>query len=102
MPTPTSRILYPSTLLIWRVEDSESRVWFHIITPSGKNLGFYENEGQFANRTLAEGYTRGMEGGLTQFSPWEYNWGEGYYSMLLTHYSPQAITVKVDYWIEAR
>jgi hypothetical protein len=88
--------------LIWIVEGSEGKIWFHIITPSGKNIGFYENEGQFANHTLAEGFCRGMEGGVTQFKPSEYNWGEGYYTILLTHYFTQAVTVKVEYWIETQ
>ena len=88
--------------LMWRVENSEYGVWFHILTPSGKPLGFYDNEGQYANNTLMEGFTRQMQAGVTQFSPSDYNWGEGYYRMDVASASSTPVTVQVEYWIETK
>lgn len=86
--------------LIWRIEGGQGSVWFHILTPSGVSLGFYDNEGQYANGTLMEGFCRGMTGGMTQFSPSDYNWGEGYYTMLVNDGGREPVTVIVEYWIE--
>lgn len=86
--------------MYWWVEGSESDVWFHIFTPSGQVFGFYDNEGNFANSTLAEGFTRGMTEGITQFSPSDYGWGEGYYTMSVNDGRSGLITVRVEWWIE--
>jgi len=88
--------------LMWRVEGSEDKVWFHIITPSGKSLGFYEDDGHYANGTLEEGFCRGMKEGITQFKPSDYKWGEGYYTMYPTNGAAQAVTLRVEYWIETK
>jgi len=88
--------------LMWRVEGSQDEVWFDIITPSGKTLGFYEADGQYADGTLEDGFCRGMTSGMTQFSPSDYGWGEGYYIPDITAYgSEEPITVRIEYWIEA-
>jgi len=86
--------------LYWWVEGREGGVWFHILTPSGQSLGFYDNEGNFANNTLAEGFTREMTEGATQFSPSDYDWGEGYYTMQVNDGVQGLITVRVEWWIE--
>lgn len=84
--------------LTWFVKEGE-RVWFHILTPSGKSLGFYE-DGQFANGTLHEDVCQGFTEGKTIFSPSDYKWGEGYYEMYITADSGFASEVEVNYWIE--
>ena len=86
--------------LLWRVENRQTSVWFHIITPSGQTLGFYEDEGNYAGGTLCDHATTGMTGGITQFSPRQYDWGEGYYTMMLNKDSESPVEVKVEYWIE--
>lgn len=85
-----------------RVEGGENKVWFHIITPSGKSLGFYEKDGHYANGTLEEGFCRGMVTGITQFNPSDYDWGEGYYTMYPTNDLAGPVTVRVEYWIETK
>jgi len=84
--------------LTWFVKEGD-RVWFHILTPSGNNLGFHEN-GQYANGTLSEDSCQGFKEGITIFSPSEYGWGEGYYQIFVTSYSPSPSEVEVQYWIE--
>ena len=84
--------------LNWFVTEGE-RVWFHILTPSGTNLGFYE-DGQFAGRTLQEDVCQGFTEGRTIFSPSEYGWGEGYYEMYITADTGFASEVQVNYWVE--
>jgi len=82
----------------WFVKEGE-KVWFHIFTPSDKNLGFYEN-GQYANGTLSEGFCQGFTEGRTKFSPSEYGWGEGYYQMFVTSNYTSYSRVEVQYWID--
>jgi hypothetical protein len=84
--------------LTWFVKEGE-KVWFHILTPSNINLGFYEN-GQYANGTLTPDTCQGFPEGRTVFSPSEYAWGEGYYEMFVTSYSTIPLEVEVNYWIE--
>ncbi len=86
--------------LYWWVESKGNRAWFHIFTPSGKVLGFYDDEGAFANNTLAEGFTREMTEGVTQFSPSDYDWGEGYYTMHVIGSGQEPVMVRVEWWIE--
>ena len=83
--------------LTWMVKESED-VWFHILTPSKKSLGFYEN-GQFANGTLEEGFCQGFPWGSTTFSPSDYDWGEGYYELLASPVSAR-LTIELRYWLE--
>jgi len=54
----------------------------------------------FANNTLAEGFTRGVTEGTTQFSPSDYDWGEGYYTMHVNDGVQGLITVRVEWRIE--
>lgn len=84
--------------LVWWVKDRE-KVWFHIITPRGKILGFYQN-GEFANGTLEEGHCQGFESSMTIFSPSQYGWDEGYYQMFITSDHPSKLEVEVHYWVE--
>jgi hypothetical protein len=56
------------------VKKGES-VWFHILTPSNINLGFYEN-GQYTNGTPTKDACQGFTEGRTVFSPSAYGWGE--------------------------
>jgi hypothetical protein len=86
--------------LLWKVETSERDALVHILTPSGKVLGFYRN-GQFANDTLEEMSCQALEGGVTQFSPSDYAWGEGYYVITAEHIYIGLVTISVEYWIEA-
>jgi hypothetical protein len=82
--------------IAWQVTEG-GKVWFHIITPSGKSLGFYEN-GEFADGTLQEGFCQGFTDGRTSFSPSQYNWGEGDYQIYVTSVSGSQIEVR--YWTE--
>lgn len=84
--------------LTWFVKEGE-KVWFHILTPSNINLGFYE-DGQYANGTLTRDTCQGFPEGRTVFSPSEYGWGEGYYEMFVTSYNTIPLEVEVNYWIE--
>ncbi len=85
--------------LQWRVEDGETKVWFHIVTPSGLALGFYD-DGSYAAGTLEDDATRGMTVASTRFSPLDYDWGEGYYTMAARKYTDMTVTVTVEYRIE--
>ncbi|MBN2463743.1 MAG: zinc ribbon domain-containing protein [Dehalococcoidia bacterium] len=82
--------------LAWQVTEG-SKVWFHIITPSGRSLGFYEN-GEFADGTLEDGFCQGFTRGNTAFSPSQYGWGEGDYQMYIN--SDFGAQVEVHYRIE--
>ncbi len=83
--------------LFWWVRGGD-KVWFHILTPTNKALGFYE-DGTFADGTLQEGFTQGFTEGMTTFSPSQYGWGEGYYQMFITDGAPSG-EMEVQYWIE--
>jgi len=85
--------------IIWRTDNTESLAWFHVHTPSGKSLGFYEDEGQYANGTLEDGNCQGMSEGKTQFSPSEYDWEEGYYTIMVNKYDEDPVNVTVEYWV---
>ena len=84
--------------LIYTVKDG-GKVWFHIITPSGIDLGFYE-DGHYANGTLEEGYCQAFEEGKTIFNSSEYGWGEGYYQMFVSSLNTPHSEIEVQYWIE--
>ena len=83
--------------LFWIVKEDKD-VWFHIHTPSNIFLGFY-TDGEFANGTLSEGFCQGFPAGATTFSPSDYDWGEGYYDLLVSEVS-NPLTIEVRYWIE--
>ncbi len=84
--------------LKWHTENGE-KVWFHILTPSGKIYGFYQ-PAYYAGGTLSEGTCQGFNSGTTQFSPSDHNWGEGYY-IFNVNTGPEDIKVDVivEYWI---
>jgi hypothetical protein len=67
---------------------------------SGQGLGFYDDEGNFADNTLSDYATREMTECATQFSPSDYDWGEGYYTMQVSDGQHGLIMVRVEWWIE--
>lgn len=84
--------------LSWRVTEG-SKVWFHIVTPSGALLGFCNN-GQFANDTLTEDRCEGFMEGRTTLSPSQYSWGEGHYEMIVSSHYSDPSELEMRYWIE--
>ncbi len=86
--------------LSWQVKEGEA-VWFHIITPLGKSLGFYEYQpGNLAHGTLSDGLCQAFKGGMTVFSPSESDWGEGYYKVDVNSRPSSPAKVEVWYRIE--
>jgi hypothetical protein len=88
--------------LLWMVHGNQSEVWFYIITPSGKPLGFYEYMGEESKGVppnLAEGSAKGMTGGITQFCPQDYGWTEGYYTILVRSHD-QPANVIANWWLD--
>lgn len=84
--------------LLWRVKDEQNRVWFHILTPTGRSFGFYEDSINHTI-TLKEDFCQGFTGGITQFCPSERGWGEGYYTMHVTSYWQEPLTVTAEWWV---
>jgi hypothetical protein len=87
--------------LKWYVKNGQDKVWFHIVTPSGKSYGFYEKEWcQYAGGTLCEGSCQGFTSGTTQFSPTDHDWGEGNYIMFPSaDLAKNPVDVAVEYQV---
>ncbi len=74
-----------------------------MLTPSGVYLHSYGiwSQGEYANGTLCEYASQPFAEYTTQFSPSDYDWGEGYYRFTIrSDYADSPVEFVIEYWIE--
>lgn len=83
-------------------EGGRCRAYVSILTPSGESICSYgavpDNPGEYAGGTLSSYACQSFIYFITQFSPSDYGWGEGYYRIEFRNESRDPGIAKVEYW----